>query len=689
MLIIYRARLGFHSQEGGSAPPHRQNNGIRMATKKARDLRLVSVWHGQQGDTTIHFSLYNNGPGRLTDFTLCLTGTLWLAQPTNVRGGSVVTVVSNFVEIRPDAPAIEPDDVWSFSLAPLSNWPRHAGDGAQSAYIAFADGGFAAVAVQPLARSHDASQLYARPQAVPEPLIPVVPPSQMTISVIPFPNVASIAVAPLTSGAAALQTAGNMSAAQVKLCDTVAALAGRVVPGRHAIFAKPGETGLRHLSLRSVHDARLGAEGYKIIFDGLDIYVDAEAEAGFLYGLITLAQMVVGAREMPHQFGFPVRGAIADVPRFGWRGVLVDVARTFYSMNELRALVDLFAWLKLNLLHLHLNDDEGWRINVNGYPEVAKRVALRGHGLLVPPLLGSSFEPYGGVYSPTDISALESHSAALSLRLMPEIDVPGHAHALLEALPELREPGDTGGYNSIQGFFGNALNPCLPQTYDFLGATFDTVMKTFRGPLVHIGGDEVVAATWSHSPAAKKAATEKGLTSTGELQRAILEWVRDRLAKSDRTVVAWEDALNHAELDPAGTIAVVWQHPDRAHERALRGYDVVLAPANAYYLDMALTDDWQASGGHWAGVVPLQQTYDFEADLGWPVELLGQLRGVHACIWGEYMHDRRNFDALVFPRIFAFAERAWIERSAKDYAGFLARAKACTARIDRSEGRSL
>src|SRR3984957_13348414 len=164
------------------SPPHRQNNGIRMATKKARDLRLVSVWHGQQGDTTIHFSLYNNGPGRLTDFTLCLTGTLWLAQPTNVRGGSVVTVVSNFVEIRPDAPAIEPDDVWSFSLAPLSNWPRHAGDGAQSAYIAFADGGFAAVAVQPLARSHDASQLYARPQAEPEPLIPVVPPSQMTIS---------------------------------------------------------------------------------------------------------------------------------------------------------------------------------------------------------------------------------------------------------------------------------------------------------------------------------------------------------------------------------------------------------------------------------------------------------------------------------------------------------------------------
>ncbi|MGO4842657.1 family 20 glycosylhydrolase, partial [Rhizobiaceae sp. 2RAB30] len=100
------------------------------------------------------------------------------------------------------------------------------------------------------------------------------------------------------------------------------------------------------------------------------------------------------------------------------------------------------------------------------------------------------------------------------------------------------------------------------------------------------------------------------------------------------------------------TVAVAWQHPDRAHERASRGYDVVLAPGNAYYLDMASTEDWQVSGNHWAGVVSLERTYAVEADLGWPKDVLAKLRGVHACIWGEYMHDRRNFDTLVFPRIF-------------------------------------
>jgi hexosaminidase len=661
--------------------------GVRMTNEKACDLRLLSVWHGPQTDATIHFSLYNNGPGRLVDFTLCMTGTLWLTQPANVRGGAVVNTISNFIEIRPNANVLEPGGVWAFSLASLSTWPRRAGDGAQSAYLAFTGGGFATVAVQPLTRSQDLANIDASSRAEPAPAPPSVPPSQITIAVIPFPNVASIAVAPLALGTAVLEPTEDISAAQLKLCDTVAALAARVV-GDHAIFARPGEKGLRRLSLRSVRDDRLGAEGYKIFFDGADIHVDAEAEAGFTYGLITLAQMAVGAHDLPQQFGFPVRGVITDVPRFGWRGVLVDVARTFYPLRELKALVDLFAWLKLNLLHLHLNDDEGWRIDVDGYPEVAKYAARRGHGLKVPPLLGSSFEPYGGVYSTADIVALENHATDLSLRLMPEIDVPGHAHALLEALPSLREPEDTGGYNSIQGFFGNALNPCLPQTYEFLGAAFDAVTRTFASPLVHIGGDEVAAATWSRSPAARKAVVERGLNASGELQGAIFEWVHDRLAKSGRTVVVWEDALDHGQLPAAATVALVWQHPERAYERARHGYDVVLAPGNAYYLDMASTDDWQASGGYWAGVVPLQQTYDFEPDLGWPKEMLSHLRGVQACIWGEHMHDRRNFDALVFPRLFAFAERAWIDRAAKDYLGFLVRAKASAARVNRSPGGS-
>ena len=119
--------------------------------------------------------------------------------------------------------------------------------------------------------------------------------------------------------------------------------------------------------------------------------------------------------------------------------------------------------------------------------------------------------------------------------------------------------------------------------------------------------------------------------------------------------------------------SLVWQHPYQAHELAARGFDVVLTPDNAYYLDMAYSDDWHSTDGHWAGTVPLEKTYAFEPGLGWPADRLGHLLGVHACIWGEYMQDRRSFDDLVFPRIYAFAERAWIESANRDFSAFLAR----------------
>jgi hexosaminidase len=681
MLLINRSEFEIHKES--AVQPMPIPTPVEGMSESVSDVRLVSIWHGPQTIGTIHFSLYNNGPERLVAFTLCLTGTLWMTDRSKIHGGQVVETLSNFIRVRPDQGELEPGAVWTFSLSGLNSWPRHAGDGPQSAYIAFDDGHLAHVAVQTLARSQHAEELEgAKPDDASVIAAPVA--SHMTIAVIPFPNVASVSIAPLSGVGPVLAPQPDLSPAHLRLCREVGNLAGRVVPGGHGIFAEPGEVALRRLFVRIVDDARLGPEGYKVLFDDGDVHIDAEAEEGIFYGLTTLAQMVVGARQSARQFGFPVRGTLTDIPRFSWRGVMIDVARTFYPLAELKAIADLLAWHKLNILHLHLNDDEGWRIGVEDYPEVAEQCSKRGHGLAIPPLLGSSFEPYGSVYTPKDIKELEDHACSVSITLVPEIDVPGHAHALIQALPALREAGDTGGYGSIQGFCGNALNPCLPQTYDFLGAAFRTVAQHFKGPYIHIGGDEVGPDTWSCSPIAVRAAADKKLATTGELQDEIFAFVQRQVKEQSRKVVAWEDALGHSQLDPKTTVAVAWQHSDRAHERARSGYDVVLAPGNAYYLDMAATPDWQASGGHWAGVVPLHQTYDFEAELGWPKELLPKLRGVHACIWGEYMHDRRNFDALVFPRFFAFAERAWIDRTAKDYAGFLVRAEASTARIDRA-----
>jgi hexosaminidase len=380
--------------------------------------------------------------------------------------------------------------------------------------------------------------------------------------------------------------------------------------------------------------------------------------------------MATGSRADGRRFGLPVTGTLSDVPRFDWRGIHLDVARTFYEVEDVLRLADLAAWLKLNVLHLHLNDDEGWRIAVDGYPDIARVAAWRGHGLPLPALLGSGPEPYGGTYSAEDISRISAHCLGLGITLLPEIDLPGHGYAAMTAIPSLREPGDMGGYHSVQGFEGNALHPLLPETATFVSAAIASTLRMFDGPAVHIGGDEVGPETWSGSPSARAAA---GDGPTGALQSVLLDLGHRLVTDAGRKTIVWEDAIHNASFDPERTIAVVWQHPDRAFELAERGHDVVLAPGNAYYLDMAYSDAWESTGGHWAGTVPLDKTYGFEAGHGWPTEQLSRLRGVHACIWGEHMQDRRNFDDLVFPRIYAFAERAWIEPANRDFEGLCSR----------------
>ena len=652
------------------------------------DLRLISVWHGPEGTPELHFSLYNNGQEPIRDFTLCLTGATWLTPNGTVGGGKVVRVLSNFIEIRPEQQELA--NVWSFKLTGLYEWPRHSGDGVKSAYVHLSTGEFLDVAVQAMTQSQNATNIRGnaatprRPATVEE-----GPRASLSLGVIPFPNVSSVAVSPLLgAGPNPILVRDDGPLDALAWATAIAALGQRVTGHSEPIFAaaEPEAKGFRTLALRTSTDTRLGNEGYKLTFDGSLIELEALDRPGHLHGLTTLAQLLIGARVAPRAFGFPVRGTITDVPRYAWRGLELDVARTYYPAGEVASVIDLAAWLKLNMVHLHLTDDEAWRIHVEGYPEIAEVAAWRGHNLPIPPLLGSSHAPYGGAYSKQEIDRLSSHAGSLGVALMPEVDVPGHGHAAITAIPNLREAGDAGGYHSIQGFFGNALNPCLPQTYDFLDAAFNSVAASFKAPMIHIGGDEIAADTWSQSPMAKAEVEKRNLENTGELQGLLIEHVHRRLNALGKRTVVWEDALHAATLSPESTTALVWQHPERAHELAAMGFDVVLAPGNAYYLDMATSADWRSPGGHWAGPVPLDRTYDFEPSLAWPTELLPKLKGVHACIWGEHMHDRRQFDALVFPRIFAYAERAWIDRTTKDYEGFLVRVRHSTAHVSRAEG---
>lgn len=645
------------------------------------DLRLVTVWHGEEAGGTLHFSLYNNGTVGVTVRELHLTGGFWLTAAAVLRGARLKERLSNHSVVAPTGTFdLEPGGVWTFSVTDGNIQPRRAGDGVKSAYLVEAAGGIISVAVQPLARSLDVQALEAKPLGKRDVEFATV--GMPTLAVIPFPNVTTVAIAPLEQDGPVFRVL-NVEPQFAEEIASVNRFAGSFGPDDVPVFVKSGDAA-RRVTLRDAMDTRLGEDGYRITCDGGDFALLANARNGFRHGLVTLAQMATGARADGRRFGLPVTGTLSDVPRFDWRGIHLDVARTFYEVEEVLRLADLAAWLKLNVLHLHLNDDEGWRIDVDGYPDIARVAAWRGHGLPLPALLGSGPEPYGGTYSAEDIARISAHCLGLGIMLLPEIDLPGHGHAAMTAIPLLREPSDMGGYHSVQGFEGNALHPLRVETAAFVSAAIVSTLRMFDGPAVHIGGDEVGPETWSGSPSARAAA---GDGPTGALQSVLLELGHRLVTDAGRKTIVWEDAIHNASFDPERTIAVVWQHPDRAFELAERGLDVVLAPGNAYYLDMAYSDAWESTGGHWAGTVPLDKTYGFEAGHGWPKEHLSRLRGVHACIWGEHMHDRRSFDDLVFPRIYAFAERAWIEPASRDFEGLCSRLGAFPRGLKSSSGK--
>ncbi len=245
-----------------------------------------------------------------------------------------------------------------------------------------------------------------------------------------------------------------------------------------------------------------GREAYRIAFAEDGIVLRASTRTGLLYGLITLGQIWRGARRHPETFLFPAGGEIQDSPAHGWRGSHLDVARQFYSSAEVARFVQLLAWSKMNRFHWHLSDDEAWRVEIDAYPELTRVGAWRGHGLALPPLLGSGPEPQGGYYSKQAIRDLVALADRLGIVVVPEIDIPGHCYAVLHALPHLRDPGEHGEYQSVQGFPNNCLNPAHEPVYGFLETVFDELIALFPSKILHVGADEVPLAAWSGSPLA-------------------------------------------------------------------------------------------------------------------------------------------------------------------------------------------
>ena len=648
--------------------------------------RLETRWtDATDTDPNVYeLSLTNRSDSILTNFTLCFSQPCRVDAQVKVVGGELVKRISNHTEIRPPN---------NFRLASGATWKveihnmhwrlHHWSDGVTSAYLAFDKGDTVRVDVGPARNTKDnkslktGTRIIEMPDSVLEPL-----------SIIPWPN--GVKVSGRRSCPQGYDFSGeSANARSAKLAFEE--LSNALFPV-DALARSQEEGGLKIICRE---DETKSDEGYGIIFSASQVTLCALHKTGFLYGMITLGQILRGAQKYPQHYHFPERGEIQDSPNMPWRGSHLDVARQFYSGPEVAQFLRVLAWNKMNHFHWHLADDEAWRVEIDAYPQLTEMAAWRGHNMNIPPLLGSGPEKWGGFYTKASVRKLVAQAGSYGIEVVPEIDVPGHCYAMQEAIPELRDPNETGVYYSVQGFPNNCLNLAHEPTFYILEKIFDELIELFPSKIFHIGADEVPLGAWSGSPLALKYLEEFGgheiaeahrerngqitnkhgaddIDGTGAaiLQAQFLKRVQGFLASRGCIMGGWEEAAHSHVIDKAKTYLVGWRNKSVSSALASEGYNIVVSPGQAYYLDMSQSTEWSEPGAWWAGHSSAQHTYEYDPVENWTEQQKKHLLGVQACIWSEPMTNRAIFDRLIFPRLSAIAETGWTTRELKSWPRF-------------------
>jgi hexosaminidase len=381
--------------------------------------------------------------------------------------------------------------------------------------------------------------------------------------------------------------------------------------------------------LRLVDRRALGAEGYELRVTPEQVTLVARRPAGLFHGVQTIRQLLPPAVERADAQPGPWQlrtGTIRDSPRFAWRGAMLDVARHFFAVEDVKRFIDLLALYKLNRLHLHLTDDQGWRLAIRSWP----RLATYGGSTQV----GGG---RGGFYTATDYRSLVAYAASRYVTVVPEIDMPGHTNAALASYPELTCNGVAPPlYTGIEVGF-SSLCPTKERTYEFVADVVREVAALTPGPYLHIGGDEAKA------------------TKPAEYL-AFLDRVARIVRASGKRLVGWEE-IGRGQLRP-GSIVQHW-HDERVTLRAVRqGAKLVMSPATKAYLDMKY-DPSSRLGLQWAGTTDVRDAYDWDPVTQMRGVSERQVLGIEAPLWSETLRTMRDVEHMAFPRLLGIAEIGW------------------------------
>lgn len=413
-------------------------------------------------------------------------------------------------------------------------------------------------------------------------------------------------------------------------------------------------------------------EGYTLQVDSTGIAITGNDEAGLFYGVQSLLQLLpTRAGLIPHI----AAGRIDDAPRFGYRGMLLDVVRHFFPVAYIEKYIDWLALHKMNVFHWHLTDDQGWCIELKSHPELTARGSYRAGEIkgFFPGVYHDM--PYQAYYTQEQVKHIIDYAAQRHVTVVPEIDIPGHCMAVLAAHPEFsttpHEPKHTARTWGIYNRQNNVLAP-TPQVFQFLTDVFTEVCQLFPGPYVHAGGDECAPKWWEESHETRRFMKKHNLKNGQELQAYFENYVRRVINAQGKIMMGWSGGAEG--VDPQGSIIEDWLHRSLTSASDIDStHHYIMASSRWYYLN-SHEDSLQTDLQPPRKVLPVKDVYNFNIlpDSATAVQR-SLLLGIDGCVWTEYQPDTWKIEHILMPRLSAIAERAWSLESKKDYDDFARR----------------
>ena len=469
-------------------------------------------------------------------------------------------------------------------------------------------------------------------------------------------------------------------------------------PGKRVVFVNSDNNADIVLLLNPIENNQIGDEGYTLQVTSDKVTIHANKSEGLIYGLQTLFQLLppqIESNKKEDNVSWQVpQIEIVDYPRVGWRGLMLDVSRHFFTVDEVKKYIDNMVKYKFNMFHWHLTDDEGWRIEIKSLPKLTEVGAWRTEQI---GWFGDFEQPdkdapknYGGFYTQDEIRDVINYALERNIQIMPEIDVPGHSSAVLAAYPELAcfpESGDhfvrtgatfldwnTGG--RPEAIYENTLNPANDKVYEFMDKVITEVAALFPFEYIHTGGDEAPYTFWEKSSDVKELMERENLNTMAEVQSYFGKRVEQIILSKNKKMMGWDEILEGGITPTTGLMS--WRGVEYGIEASNSGHMVVMSPTNYVYIDYMQGDI--ATEPRVYASLRLNQTYKFDPIPEGANE--DYILGGQANLWTEQVYNIRQAEYMTWPRGFAVAESLWSPKANKDWDNFVAKTENHFNRFD-------